>query len=71
MEHRFILASLHSLILATLLKDDAFKVICLGMESFVLLKGKPFCLFRKFLIVPYKVVVRLGSTCSIHTCRPY
>lgn len=61
----------HSLILDTLLKGDALKIICLGMENFILMKGKPFCLCRRLLIVPYKVVVKSGSTCSVHMCRSY
>lgn len=62
---------LHSLILDTLLKGDALKIICLGMENFIPMKGKPFCLCRKLLIVPYKVVVKSGSTRSVHMCRSY
>lgn len=70
MEHRWILASCCTL-LDTLLKGDALKIICLGMENFIPMKGKPFCLCRKLLIVPYKVVVKSGRIRSVHMCRSY
>lgn len=71
MEHRWTLASYCTLILDSLLQGDASKIICLGMENFIPMKGKLFCLCRKLLIVPYKVVVKPGSTCSVHMCRSY